>query len=514
VAKELTVFRAVAAAATTKRASLSPISENRGAWSPWIREPYAGAWQQNAELTIDVQLAFSAVYACITQIQNDMGKMRPKLVERSGGPGKVWKEVSSPSFSPFLRRPNRFQNHIQFKQWWAGSKLSHGNTYALKERDGRGIVVAQYILDPRKTLPLVTPDGEVYYQLGIDNLAGLQTDGIVVPASEIIHDRMNCLFHPLVGISPLFACGLAAAQGLAIQNQSRTFFGNGARPSGVLTAPGTIQQTTADRLKAGWEEKFSGANAGRVAILGDGLKYEPMTMTAEDSQLIEQLRFSAETVCAAFHVPPWKIGLGTMPTYTNGELLNQQYYSDCLQSHIEEFELCQDMGLGIGEGVLVEGRELGVELDLKTLLRMDSASLHEMLRADIAGSLISINDGRLEIDLEPVPGGDTIWMQQQNYSLDALVKRDKNDPFAAPPAPTTPPQPATAPPPEPAKAIDLEPITARMDAIERGLGTLLDAEPLDLPTVIREALDTKSEDDMAAKFVASLAQRFSEATEE
>jgi hypothetical protein len=94
-----------------------------------------------------------------------------------------------------------------------------------------------------------------------------------------------------------------------------------------------------------------------------------------------------------------------------------------------------------------------------------------------------------------------------------LVERDKNDPFATPPVPT-PPQPSEAPPPEPAKAIDLEPITARMDAIERGLGTLLDAEPLDLPTVIREALDTKSEDDMAAKFVASLAQRFTEATEE
>jgi HK97 family phage portal protein len=422
--------------------SLSPV-DSRGGWWPIVREPYSGAWQQNAELSVDLQVAFAAVYACVTLISNDMGKMRPKLVERDGGIGKVWREITSAAFSPFLRKPNRYQNHIQFKQWWAMSKLTRGNTYALKERDARGIVVAQYILDPTKVTPLVTPDGSVYYQLNTDNLSGITESSIVVPASEIVHDRMNCLFHPLVGIAPLYACGLAAAQGLSIQNQSRTFFGNGARPSGVLTAPGAITPETAKRLKDHWNENFTGSNSGKVAVLGDGLEYEPMTMSAVDAQVVEQLKLSAETVCMAYHVPPWKLGIGSMPTYQNGELLNQQYYDECLQSHIEEFELCQDMALGIGEGVTVEGRELGIELDLKSLLRMDTASLHQVLREDIKGSLISINDGRAEIDLPPVPGGDTIWMQQQNYSLDALIERDKNDPFAKPaPAPAPPAQPA------------------------------------------------------------------------
>lgn len=429
----------VASVAKRVGLTLSPIYSRGNSLSSLllrVDEPYAGAWQNNDPLTIDTQLAYSAVYACTTLIANDMGKMRHKLVERVGGIGKPWKETTSPAFSPFLRKPNRYQNHIQFKQWWAMSKLTRGNTYALKQRDSRGMVIAEYILNPDRVTPLVTPDGSVYYRLGTDNLSGIEVNEVIVPASEIVHDRINCLFHPLVGISPLYACGLAAAQGLSIESQMRGFFNNGARPSGVLTAPGAIAQETADRLKAIWESKFTGQNAGKVAVLGDGLKYEAMTMSATDAQVVQLLNWTVEDVCMAFHVPPWKIGHGQLPTYTNGEILNRQYYDECLGSIIEEYELCQDEALGIGEGVMIDGRELGVELDTKVLLRMDTASLHQVLRDDIRGSLITIDEARSEIDRDPVTGGDTIWMQQQNYSLDALVKRDAGDPFAKPePAP-------------------------------------------------------------------------------
>lgn len=423
---------------------LSPVSSDRGGWWPIVREPYPGAWQNNDPLTVDLQLAYSAVYACVTLIANDFGKMRHKLVERVGGIGKVWKETSSSAFSPFLRKPNRYQNQIQFRQWWAMSKLTRGNTYALKQRDNRGIVVAEYILNPDRVTPMVTPDGSVYYKLGSDNLSGLQDTDVLVPASEIVHDRINCLFHPLVGVSPLYACGMAAAQGLAMQSHTRTFFGNGAKPSGILTAPGAIDQATADRLKATWDEKFSGTNSGKVAVLGDGLKYEAMTMSATDAQVVQLLNWTANDVCMAFHVPPWKIGLGQLPTYSNGEILNQQYYDECLGSFIEEYELVQDEALGIGEGVQTklegetQSRELGIELDLKVLLRMDTAALHQVLRADVDGGIITTNEARAEIDYEPVTGGDDILRQQQYYSLTALQQRDANDPFAKPAAPALP----------------------------------------------------------------------------
>jgi hypothetical protein len=109
--------------------------------------------------------------------------------------------------------------------------------------------VAQYILDPTKVTPLVTSDGSVYYQLNTDNLSGI-TGAEHRRPGERDRARPDELPVPSAGRhSPLYACGLAAAQGLSIQNQSRTFFGNGARPSGVLTAPGAITPETAKRLK-------------------------------------------------------------------------------------------------------------------------------------------------------------------------------------------------------------------------------------------------------------------------
>lgn len=387
---------------------------------------YPGAWQQDNLPEITEQRAFHAVFACMTLIASDIGKLRQKLVSLQDG---IWIETSSRQYSPLLVKPNRYQNHIQFKEFWITSKLSHGNTYALKQRDGAGNIVALYILDPCSVTPLVSPAGDIFYQLGQDNLTGLD-ESIVVPAREIIHDRMNCLFHPLVGISPIYASGLAASQGLKMQQNATKFFGNQSRASGLLTAPGAISNETAERLRDKWQENYSGNNYGKVAVLGDGLKYEGMSVSPVDAQLVEQMKWSAEVVCSTFHVPPFKIGLGQMPTYQNGEMLNQIYYSDCLQSLMEQYEAAMDDGLE-----LMRFGTLGVELDVDGLLRMDTATKVKTLTDSINGGLLTTNEARRSIDQPKVEGGDTIWRQQQYYSLEALAERDRNSPLVEEPAP-------------------------------------------------------------------------------
>jgi len=414
-----------------RKKALNTIDTSRG-WSNIISESFSGAWQASEEVSLDTASSYFAVYSCVTLIANDIGKLKPSI---RANVGNIWQIVSN-SVTTLLNRPNRYQNRIQFIEWWVMSKLFNGNTYVLKERNGAGKVIALYILEPSRVTPLVATDGSIYYQLTTDNLSGISQNTITVPASEIIHDRMNCLFHPLVGISPIYASGLAAGQGLRIQQDSAKFFANGAKPSGFLSAPGAISDTTAARLKADWQVNYSGDNAGKVAVAGDGIKYEGMRMTAIDAQLIEQLNFSAQVVCSAFHVPSFKVGVGTTPTYQNAEVLNQIYYSDCLQTLIENMELCLKEGLGLSENQ-------EVWMDLDGLLRMDTATQYKTYGEGIKNSILSPNEARAKVNLGPVEGGDSPMAQQQNYSLEALAKRDAlPDPFN----PTTPaPAPAAEP---------------------------------------------------------------------
>lgn len=413
-----------------KASSLSPVGRGRG-WFP-VFESYAGAWQRNVVVERDTVLSYHAVFSCITLIASDIAKLRMKLVERDTS--GIWSEVESPAYSPVLRKPNDWQTRIQFWEQYYISKLITGNTYVLKQRDNRDVVAKMYVLDPKRVTPMVADDGSVFYQLQCDHLAGFDSD-IMVPAREIIHDRFNCLFHPLVGVSPIFANGVAATQGLRIQNNSAQFFGNQSQPGGILTAPGEIGDDTAVRLKEYWETNFTGDKAGKIAVLGDDLKYQALTLSAQDSQLIEQLRWTAEVVCSTFHVPPYKIGVGQMPTYNNIQSLNVEYYSQCLQSHIEAAELCLDEGLGIGVGVSVTSdkgppKTYGTEFDIEGLLRMDSVTQMEVLEK--SKGVMTPNEQRRKLDLKPAKGGDSPMVQQQNYSLEALAKRDAQaDPFGA-----------------------------------------------------------------------------------
>jgi len=412
--------------ARTKQLVLSPPDSHRG-WFQLVRESFTGAWQRNTEVVVADVVTYAAVYACITLIAQDIGKLRIKLVEKDAG--GIWTETESAAFSPVLRKPNRYQTRIQLLEHWITSKLIWGNTYVMKERDNRDVVTALYILDPQRVTVLVAPDGSVYYQIKRDDLSGQRQEELLAPASEIIHDRNCALYHPLVGVSPITACGLAAMQGLRIQDNSSVFFENGAQPGGFLTAPGAITNETAQRLKTYWDANFSGANRGKVAVGGDGLKYEQLSMSAVDSQLIEQLKWTVENVAMAFHMPPHKLGIGQLPPYGNFEAVQRDYYNACLHPHIESIELLLDEGLGL---TAVPGRRLGTELDIDNLLRMDTAALIDAEAKAVGAGISAPNESRYRLNLRPKTGGDSPMMQQQNYSLEALAERDQDKPFTKP----------------------------------------------------------------------------------
>src|SRR3569623_307747 len=245
-------------------------------WFRVVREAFSGAWQQNHEEKREDLLCYPTLYGCLNRIQQDIGKL-PFILRRELET-VIWRtDTANTSYWPVLRKPNHYQTAQQFREAWILSKLTNGNAYILKGRDDRGVVTELYVLAPCRVMPMVSDSGDVFYQLKYPDAANLLPTEygaeLIVPAREIIHDRLNCFHHQLIGVPPLCAAYWPAAKNLKILKDSTQFFANGAQPGGILTAPAGMSEKDAQAVKEYWDTNFTGDKRGKVGVIGADRKF-------------------------------------------------------------------------------------------------------------------------------------------------------------------------------------------------------------------------------------------------
>jgi HK97 family phage portal protein len=288
----------------------------------------------------------------------------------------------------------------------------------------------------------------------IEKLAEL-VGGEYLPARSILHHRLLAMHHPLIGLTPLYAAGVSAMTGQTIQQNSHSFFSNMSRASGVLTTPGKINPELAARLKSEWDQNFKGGQMGRTAVLSEGMKWEPLTISAADAQLIEQLRWSVEDVARCFRVPSYMLTDASKISFKNAEQLARNYYSQTLQYHIESIEARIDQCFDLKDDIYAE-------FDLSALLRMELDARMVAYREGIQSGVLAINEARRMEELPPVSGGDEPLVQMQYRPLS---KAGEPMPSATPaPAPEPEPAPPDDPDPDDPEADDAEPDDAEQAA--------------------------------------------------
>lgn len=390
----------------------------------------------DSSISFDDIVLSDVLFACLTMITNDVSKLPLNLIQSDDDNIQTVVNVRN-QYNTLLNKPNHYQNIQQFIASWVMSKLKTGNTYVLKNYKNNKIQ-SLFVLDADRVSVAITPSGEVFYRYRVDATRNLvdyyssivETDNdkstITIPSRFIIHDRFNTLKHDLVGVSPIAASMLSSTQNVRIQKFADNFFKNNSRPGGILTVE-NLDETKAKAISASWKEKFSNGGSGQLAVFGHDVKYTDLAnagMSALDAQLVEQFNMSAKSICRTFHIAPHLVGVGDYPSFNNIESLNQSYYSQTLQTLLESIELCLTDGLEIGKN---SNSNLSVSFDIDALLRMDSESKINTLKTGVGSGIMSPNEARKRMNLKPVAGGDSVFLQQQNYSLEALSKRDSQD---------------------------------------------------------------------------------------
>jgi HK97 family phage portal protein len=414
-----------------------------------------GSWQMNTNQNRGTQelVAFSAVYACINTISSDISKL-PIQVFGLDLDTRARTLRPLDYYTSLFRAPNHYQTYADFMHAFVQSFLFQGNTYCYcGKRNGRGEITEMHVLNPYRTKVLVADNGEIFYECGEDFLAGIAV-GTVVPERDMIHHRLPLLpGFPLIGVTPVFAAAASSAVGLKILQNSQQFFANSSRPSGFLSAPGKVSEPTANRLAVEWDENYKGERYGKTALLPEGLKWEPVTITAQDAQLIEQLRWSVEDVARVFRVPPFMLGDMSKVTYRNVETLMRVYLNECLAYYIETIEERFERAFDFPP-------TFEVKFDLSQLLRVETDVRFAAYQTALNAGWQTVNEVRAQEGLAPVKGGDEPRVQMQYVPL-STADGTQNTPPAPAPSNDDPPS-NDPPPPEPTKAVTAREVRTRL----------------------------------------------------
>jgi HK97 family phage portal protein len=357
-------------------------------------------------------------------------------------PGDHWRSlpnggrerVTTSSLSRILRRPNDYQSASDFLMNLTRRLFQTGNAFAYAIRNNRFEIVELHLM--RDGQHQIAQDGSIHYSLSGNEILDQRLDLTEpVPARDVLHVKLHTPRHPLQGESPILSAALDLSMYNTALSQQVTFFVNQARSSFIL---GTDQQMNSDQndaLREKLSTRIGGMNEGMPLVLSNGLKPYPLSTSAVDAQLAELLKMSAANIALAHRIPLQVLGLGES-TYANVEILNQAWLASGLGFVLNHIETAFDILFGLA-GPPVEY----TELDTKVLLRSAFRERIEGLARGVGAGIFAPDEARNSEDLPTVPGGSMPYLQQQNYSLEALSKRDsQDDPFG-----TAKPPPAPAP---------------------------------------------------------------------
>jgi HK97 family phage portal protein len=346
----------------------------------------------------------TAVYACVRILAETIASL-PLNVYRSTDNGKE-KATDHQLYYLLHDEPNPEMTSFVFRETLMSHLLLWGNAYAQIIRDGRGKVLALYPLLPDRMTVDRTTDGRLYYEYRKD------TGYVILRPEDILHIP-GLGFDGLVGYSPIAMAKNAIGMAIATEEYGGKFFANGASPGGVLEHPGVVKDPA--RIRESWNAVYQGSgNAHRVAVLEEGMKFQPIGIPPEQAQFLETRKFQTEEICRIFRVPPHLVANLDKATFSNIEHQSISFVVHTIRPWLVRLEQ------GMNKALLSpsEKGQYFVGFVVDGLLRGDYASRMQGYAIGIQNGFLSPNDVRTLENMNTIEHGDIYAMNGNMLKLE------------------------------------------------------------------------------------------------
>ena len=349
-------------------------------------------------------MQLTAVYACVRILAEAIAGL-PLHLYRRGKNGSKDKAADHPLYSLLHDEPNPEMTSFVFRETMMTHLLLYGNCYSQIIRDGRGQVTALYPLMPNQMSVDRDERGQLYYTYLRSNEEAATMSGstVYLMPEDVLHVP-GLGFDGLVGYSPIAMARNSIGMALACEEYGAKFFANGASPSGVLEHPGTIKDIS--RLRESWNSVYGGSkNAGKLALLEEGMHYAPISISPNEAQFLETRKFQVDEIARIFHVPPHMIGDLERSTFSNIEQQSLEFVKYTLNPWVCRWEQALTRALLSPR----EKREYFIKFNVDGLLRGDYQSRMNGYAVGRQNGWMSANDIRELENLDRIPaeqGGD------------------------------------------------------------------------------------------------------------
>ena len=378
---------------------------------------YFGTSGSGKSVTVQSAIQLSTVYACVRVISETIASLPLGIYETVNDGNE--KATDHPLYRLLHDEPNSEMTSFVFREVMLAHLLLYGNSYSQIIRSGKNQVIGLYPLLPDHMDVDRDSKGNLTYTY-------TTSDGktVSIKPRDVLHIP-GLGFDGVMGYSPIALEKNAIGLGIASEEYGSKFFSNGARPSGILTHPNTVKNPKA--LRESWNSAYGGSsNSNRVAILEEGMKFEPIAIPNNEAQFLETRKFQVDEICRIFRVPPHLVGNLEHATFSNIEHQSIDFAVHTIRPWLVRIEQAMNRAL-------LSDQEKGrffVQFNIDGLMRGDYKSRMEGYAIGRQNGWLSANDIRALENQNPIPadqGGDAYLVNGNMISISTAMKQQAEE---------------------------------------------------------------------------------------